>query len=311
MEFKLHRMSDYSDESLIAEIRRVAEVVPYGPLTKKIFDIHARTSSSTIHKRFGSWEEALQAAGLSSRYSGASVTNRMRLQLGKSVTRKQVIEELQSAASRLGRSDLTVEDFNTYSTFNASTVRSYFKTWRAALEAAGLNVRAKAIRYTDEECFENLLNVWTHFGRPPRYREMNAKPSAVGGKAYVGRWGTWIKALEAFVERVNTDTEKESQPYHSASEETTTFSSPQSVSEKDDGRIRLGLRYRTLVRDNFKCALCGRSPATDPLCQLHVDHFIPVSKGGLTTLENLRTLCEYCNLGKSNLTIEIAHVASG
>lgn len=34
---------------------------------------------------------------------------------------------------------------------------------------------------------------------------------------------------------------------------------------------------------------------------LHVDHVIPWSKGGETTLENLRVLCSVCNIGKSDV----------
>jgi hypothetical protein len=56
------------------------------------------------------------------------------------------------------------------------------------------------------------------------------------------------------------------------------------------------LRYDIMKRDNFKCVLCGRS-AKDGV-KLHVDHIVPVSKGGLTTPDNLRTLCEECNFGK-------------
>lgn len=58
------------------------------------------------------------------------------------------------------------------------------------------------------------------------------------------------------------------------------------------------LRHKILKRDNYRCVLCGWS-AEDGV-KLHIDHKIPVSKGGLTVEENLRTLCEACNLGKSN-----------
>lgn len=58
------------------------------------------------------------------------------------------------------------------------------------------------------------------------------------------------------------------------------------------------LRYDILVRDNFRCKICGAS-AEDGV-KLHVDHILPVSKGGKTVESNLRTLCERCNLGKSN-----------
>lgn len=58
------------------------------------------------------------------------------------------------------------------------------------------------------------------------------------------------------------------------------------------------LRYDILKRDHFRCCICGIS-AQDG-AKLHVDHIIPVSKGGKTVKSNLRTLCERCNLGKSN-----------
>jgi len=58
------------------------------------------------------------------------------------------------------------------------------------------------------------------------------------------------------------------------------------------------LRYDIMKRDGFKCTLCGRSQADG--VKLHVDHIQPVSKGGLTTPSNLRTLCQDCNLGKSD-----------
>ncbi len=58
------------------------------------------------------------------------------------------------------------------------------------------------------------------------------------------------------------------------------------------------LRYDVLKRDNFCCQICGAT-AEDGV-KLHVDHIIPVSKGGKTEMSNLRTLCERCNLGKSD-----------
>ena len=61
--------------------------------------------------------------------------------------------------------------------------------------------------------------------------------------------------------------------------------------------IPAGLKYEVFKRDNRTCVLCG---AKAPAVELHVDHIIPVSKGGRTTLDNLQTLCAECNLGKGN-----------
>ena len=56
------------------------------------------------------------------------------------------------------------------------------------------------------------------------------------------------------------------------------------------------LRYDIMKRDGFRCVICGAS-ASDGV-QLHIDHILPVSKGGRTERSNLRTLCSRCNLGK-------------
>lgn len=61
--------------------------------------------------------------------------------------------------------------------------------------------------------------------------------------------------------------------------------------------LTASLRYDILKRDGFRCVLCGRTPKDG--ITLHVDHILPVSKGGLTEPSNLRTLCSICNLGKS------------
>lgn len=57
------------------------------------------------------------------------------------------------------------------------------------------------------------------------------------------------------------------------------------------------LRYDILKRDGFRCVICGRSAQEDHV-KLHVDHIQPVSRGGKTVPENLRTLCSTCNMGK-------------
>lgn len=59
------------------------------------------------------------------------------------------------------------------------------------------------------------------------------------------------------------------------------------------------LRYDMLKRDNFRCQICGAT-AQDDGVKLHVDHIVPVSKGGRTIPSNLRTLCDRCNMGKSD-----------
>lgn len=62
-------------------------------------------------------------------------------------------------------------------------------------------------------------------------------------------------------------------------------------------KIPAKLRIMVLNRDKSTCVMCGRKA---PEVVLHVDHIVPVSEGGTTTLDNLQTLCADCNLGKSD-----------
>jgi hypothetical protein len=72
--------------------------------------------------------------------------------------------------------------------------------------------------------------------------------------------------------------------------------------KKNKTTIPAKLRLKILKRDNYTCQMCG---AKAPEVQIHVDHAIPLSRGGLTEEKNLRTLCKDCNLGKSDLPLEV------
>ena len=65
-------------------------------------------------------------------------------------------------------------------------------------------------------------------------------------------------------------------------------------------------RLRTMIkkRDNYTCQMCSASVAEQSLLLLEIDHIIPISKGGMTTVENLQTLCWKCNRSKSNKILD-------
>ena len=281
--FELRRLSDRSDQALIAEMQRVAGIIT-GPITRESFSKVGKVHTTTLGNRFGSWEGALRAAGLEERLHPSNTR----------LTDEEVIKELQSVAKKLGKTTLTIEDVREHSAVSAERLRRSWSSARKAFEAAGLSATALGKRFNDEERFENLLTVWTHYGRPPQYREMYQPPSKVGGKAYVKRYGSWIAALEAFVERINVGEPS------AETEETGTASNTPNQTARGPRDVQLGLRFKVLQRDRFRCVLCGNNPPIDPHCVLHVDHINPWSLGGATELENLRTLCANCNVGRSN-----------
>lgn len=85
---------------------------------------------------------------------------------------------------------------------------------------------------------------------------------------------------------------------------------PKYLAPMRDGKYRQreplpdGLRRSVLRRDRFTCCECRISYQN---VLLQVDHLVPVSAGGSDRTDNLRTLCEPCNMQKLDLyTIHVA-----
>lgn len=63
------------------------------------------------------------------------------------------------------------------------------------------------------------------------------------------------------------------------------------------------LREKIKERDNYTCKYCGTSIKDEPHLLLEIDHIIPLSKGGITSENNLQTLCWRCNRAKGDKII--------
>lgn len=304
LRFEMNQLISYDDENIVAEIRRVVALLSPGAITRKAFDGVSRVASSTVVRRYGGWKQALEFAGVGDRYSGRRVSEKMRAQVGKELSDEQLILELRRISTKLGKNTLTLDDVVHSDTIGQRVIRERFGSWSAGLEAAGLSTTPHGRRWTIDDYFDNLLEVWTFYGRAPRYDEMKSSPSRITPGAYENKFGTWGKAKLAFVEKINADIEVGNDSITEQrigdSPDLRRVNQEQPRYPENEHRIRLGLRYQVLKRDNFKCVLCGRSPATDPDVQLHVDHIVAFSLGGKTVPDNLRTACSDCNIGKGS-----------
>ncbi len=56
------------------------------------------------------------------------------------------------------------------------------------------------------------------------------------------------------------------------------------------------LRQQIKERDNYTCQICGKYMSDE--VGLHIDHIVPVAKGGKTVPSNLQVLCSKCNSSK-------------
>ena len=60
------------------------------------------------------------------------------------------------------------------------------------------------------------------------------------------------------------------------------------------------MRLTVFTRDGFRCRSCGYQAHDSRGRRLHVDHIVPVALGGTNNLDNLQTLCDLCNIKKSD-----------
>ena len=256
-------------------------------LTREEFSKLSRTSPTTLSRHFGSWEKALDRAGISH-----DLAPRVKPQ----VTCEAVIDGIRAYIREVGTSP-KLDDIAARLDVHRSTILSKCGKWSALLKEIGAQPVPLGRRYTDEECFGNIVELWAHYGRQPNFHELKRAPSRVGSKAYLLRWGGWRAALGAFIDYINQTPASQSKGPKEADAQL--FTPVATVTLAIEPRsISLALRYKVLCRDRFRCQICGRSPAKDIGVEIHVDHIIPWSKGGKNIEQNLRVLCFDCNLGK-------------
>jgi len=214
----------------------------------------------------------------------------------RNIPEEEILADLKRVASELSKKTITKTEYVGKGSFGATTILRRFKQWNLALHKAGLEAPNRQ-NIPDVELFENIANVWTSIGRQPFGRELDKTQgiSKFSLGTYESRFGSWNKALlafEAFIKSGKT----------SDSPSITQRSLP--PGRRTSRKINWRLRAQVLIRDNCICQMCGASPAKDPSVNLHADHKRPWSRGGETTIENLRTLCLKCNIGKSDIHIE-------
>lgn len=304
MKFELTNLKrKVTDEELINDLRTVANNL--GKISLKQRDVCKKNGATynlkTSIERFGSWGTALKQAGLEGEKSLKG------MEYGeKSIKDEVLLADLVRVANELGNPKFSISDYQKVGKFTAQTMRDRFGSWNQAKQKVNLEIVVN--EFTTEELFENILELWTRLGRQPKFGEVISPNSKFHGSTYARRFGSWRGALEAFIEFVNADNNHED-PIESKPQlipinipvETQKVPQKELKIKRTPRGINLWLRFTILKRDNFSCRKCGRSPAKDPNIILHVDHIIPWSKDGETVIENLETLCEQCNLGKSNV----------
>jgi len=324
----------YTDQELLDDVHRVATEIGNAPLSTRDYEARGRYKASTLTSRFGSWVEVIRRAGISITHTTRPTSDGCLEDLRK-LAHQLGTDTLTIGDYRENGGRFSVTPF----------MRHFGSWRNALRQAGLRVRPPRFIRITDVDLFENFEKVWITLGRQPRLRDFRKSLSPFSWGPYVRRFGSWRDALEAFGKYIEEEEkqpdQRESQhPNESDGPEPESngalnpddtilpppLESSHTLGEaKASSSVALGdrsvrqtreprrtprhpslrLTFIVMRRDRFCCKYCGQSPAKSPGVTLHVDHIVAWSQGGETHLENLQTLCEACNLGKSNLSEEI------
>ena len=181
----------FTPEELIAQLKAEAERLGRTPKNEDIArsSREGRTASMTAFAHcFGSWNKALQAAGLElNRFYG--------------YTLEILISQLKAEAKRLGRTPKhkdIARSSKENRTASGTAFRECFGSWNKALEAAGLEVLTVG-RHTREGLIAQLKAEAERLGRTPTVKDIGVPGGELtaGWPTITRCFGSWNDGLEA------------------------------------------------------------------------------------------------------------------
>lgn len=293
MEFVLNEYHrNLSDDELIQDVVRVANELKKDSITSQEYDKYGKYHSSTIRRKLGSWKKILELSHLA--------TNGHNFKCNYSVD--DIKDDIKRVLDILGQKTLTRKEYTKYGKYSGTTLEKKYKGWNNVLKMCNLDIQY-IHSISEVDLFTEIERLWILLGRQPTTTDIKKGLSKYSLNSYTRKFGGWRNALIHFINYIN-DEKIENIKDNVSTKINYNGEENKTNLHKTTRDINLRLRFRVMARDNFKCCICGASPATNPNVILHIDHIKPWSKGGETTIDNLQTLCSKCNLGKSDLEVD-------
>ncbi|WP_135855061.1 homing endonuclease associated repeat-containing protein [Halorussus salinus] len=146
-------------------------------------DRYGDFASEIYCSAFGSWDDALQLAGLTEHSMHGAPT----------YSTNELLTHLRELATDLGETP-TTREMNTIGKHGADTYRKRFGSWNDALEKAGLtSTRASSLPPADALLTE-LRQLKAELGRPPTPAEMRQQ-GKLNPELYLIKFGSWTHAV--------------------------------------------------------------------------------------------------------------------
>lgn len=174
-----HTADRVSEEELLTDLQRLSDELDRRPTSNDVVN-EGTYGLATYQRRFGSWRDALNAAGFDPDADRPSDD--------------ELLAELHRLHDKLEKvpSMLDVEDTSEYS---GTMYQERFGSWSQALEAAGFDPERGP---TDAELIAELRRLREELDKRPSMRDMT-EHGAYGSTTYTRHFGSWSTALnEAF-----------------------------------------------------------------------------------------------------------------
>jgi hypothetical protein len=171
----------YSEQELIEDLHRLTDELGEPP-TLQEYREYGEHSATTYYERFGSWREALAAAG----YGPREPTDELPVE--------DLLEELQRLDDIVDDTP-SAADMDEHGEYWASTYRRRFDSWNNALERAGLEPTPESTSIPEDELVAELQRLADELGERPSFTQMTDH-GKFGATTYTRHFGSWNAALD-------------------------------------------------------------------------------------------------------------------
>lgn len=176
-----------SDDEMLNLLIKKAKKIGFTPSSKEVNEDPNMPNTSSYEKRFGSYNKAVEKAGLTPNKKGASYNFRREL------SDNDLLRQLRRKAEELGRTPFAREVDQDPNMASVSTFLARFGTYLRAVRKAGL--QPAKVRYTDEELLELLRQKTAELGRVPLLKEIDQDPDLPASSLYYTHFRNYSNAV--------------------------------------------------------------------------------------------------------------------
>ena len=207
------------------------------------------------------------------------------------LSKSEIIVKLKEFSKTRNYKSFTRKEWDEWrnKSISSSQIFRLFGSWADALQKAGIKAQRRGRRNL-KQMVDLFKDAWKEGDGIPTRKGLDNYLKKVSApykwESYAIYWGGLSRLAKRIVEHQEGKI-IDSELY-----------APFKSNKKRD-KIPKSLRYAVLKRDKERCVKCGASAKRKDIV-LEIDHIVPWSKGGLTELSNLQTLCYGCNRGKKD-----------